>query len=66
MGNALQVVSATVMQKCVCVEVLLVLVRQREKRLGVVSGGQQPEVQEVQAAVEWVVRVQDLVALVAQ
>lgn len=69
MGNALQVAFATVMQKCVCVEVLLVLVRRRGKRLVGVSGGQEePEAQEVPAALEGVAVQQDLqqVALVAQ
>jgi hypothetical protein len=49
------------------VEVLLVLVSWRGKRLAGVSGGlEEPEAQ-VQAAEQWVVRVQDLqVVLVAQ
>lgn len=58
------------MQKCVFVEVLLVLVSWQGKRLVGVSGEEDPEAQEVQAAVEWLAVQQGLqelqVALVAQ
>lgn len=58
------------MQKCVFVEVLLVLVSWRGKRLVGVSGEEDLEAQEVQAAVEWLAVQQELqelqVALVAQ
>lgn len=58
------------MLKCVFVEVLLVLVSWRGKRLVGVSGEEELEAQEVQAAVQWLAVQQELqelqVALVAQ